>query len=113
MHIGWSVLRKRVFQESKNDPKMMPKVTKNVGTGGDTRIGKQAFRMESIAKTKVSSRKKASKFVEIGIDFFKKRSRSQKIIKKARDVTLSRWSLLASHLFYRFWTENCPKLDLV
>ena len=47
---------------------MMPKVSKNMVTGGKTRIEKQAFRMEGIAKTKVSSRKKASEFVEIEVD---------------------------------------------
>ena len=43
----------------------MPKERKKMVTEGKTRIGKQAFRMERIAKTKVSSRKKASEFVEI------------------------------------------------
>ena len=52
---------------------MMPQVTKKEGAVGKTRMGKQAFRMECIAKTKVSSRKKNSKFVEIELDFFKKR----------------------------------------
>ena len=60
IHIGWNVLQKRVPQESKNDTKMLPKVTKNVGAGGKTRMEKQAFLMEDIAKTKVSIKKELS-----------------------------------------------------
>jgi hypothetical protein len=39
---------------------MLPKVTKNVGAGGKTRMEKQAFLMEGIAKTKVSIKKELS-----------------------------------------------------
>ena len=74
---------------------MMPKVLKKIVTGGKTRIEKLAFRIECIAKTNVSSRKKASKSIEIDVDFFKKQSWGQKIIKKARGVTLSRSAFYA------------------
>ena len=39
-HIGLSLLQKRVFWGSKNEPKMMPKVRRNARAGGKTRMEK-------------------------------------------------------------------------
>ena len=66
-----SIAKTRVPSVQKGIPNYARSV-KQVGTGGKNRIEKEAFRIECIAKTKDSSRKKALKFVEIELDFFKK-----------------------------------------
>ena len=93
---------KRVFRWSKKELEMMPKEWKKMVTECKTRIGKQAFSMEGIATTKVSSRNTASKFVDIGVDFVKKRSMNQRIIKQSKGRDSEPMVSFSVAPFYRF-----------